>query len=139
MGERAKKQRRYDDEFRASAVLMLEAAGYPEKDGALSYVAGYLGVPYQTLSRWARAVQNPPPTALVHKKRIDLLEAIQEELAAIFPAMKDRREDASYRELVTAAGILIDKQQLLSGKVTGAVAIQVEYINDWRTSATISD
>ena len=118
---------------------MLEAAGYPDKEGALLQVAGHLKVPHQTLSRWGRAVQNPPPPGLVHEKRIDFLEAIREELEGIFPALKERRIEATYRELATAAGIMLDKYQLLSGKPTGAVAIQVEYVNDWRSEREPQD
>lgn len=112
------KRKRYDDEYRASAVLMLEAAGFPNKEGALTYVSTHLGLPHQTLARWARATQNPPPSNMVHKKGLDLISAIQNELSEIFPAMAGRREDANYRELATAAGILIDKLQLLTGRPT---------------------
>ena len=124
----------HNDEFRASAVLMLEAAGYPDRKGALSQVSGRLGVPLSTLRGWFNGQHNPPPAKLRNEKRIDLLEAIRDELAEIFPAMAERRIDASYRELVTAAGILIDKQQLLTGKPTGALTLQVEYVNDWRNN-----
>lgn len=111
-------RRRYDDEFRATAVLMLEAAGYPEREGALSQVAGQMGMARSTLRSWFTGAHNPPPAKIRHEKRLDLVSAIQNELGAIFPAMADRREGASYRELVTAAGILIDKLQLLNGKPT---------------------
>lgn len=133
------KRARYDDKFRASAVLMLEAAGYPDKKGSLSHVSSQIGVPISTLNGWFTGAHNPPPSDIRDEKRIDLLEAIQAELSAIFPAMAERREDASYRELVTAAGILIDKRQLLTGKPTGAVAIQVEYVNDWRNESEQPD
>ncbi len=113
-----KQRRRYDDEFRASAVLMLEAAGYPKREGALSQVAGHLNVPLSTLRGWFIGTRNPPPAKLRNEKRFDLREAIRDELAGIFPAMADRRQDATYRELATAAGILIDKDQLLDGKPT---------------------
>lgn len=108
----------YDDEFRASAVLMLDAAGYPEREGALSHVSGHLGVARSTLRSWHDGTHNPVPANVRHKKSIDLVGAIQSELAGIFPAMEQRRIDASYRELATAAGILIDKIQLLTGKPT---------------------
>lgn len=42
-------QPKYDDEFRASAVLMLEAAGYPDTEGALARVSELLGVPARIL------------------------------------------------------------------------------------------
>ena len=119
MSERgSRKRRRYDDEFRASTVLMLEAAGYPEREGALSVVASRLGVPISTIRGWYTGQHNAPPAKLRNEKRIDLVEAIQAELTEIFPAMAERRVNATYRELTTAAGILIDKLQLLTGKPT---------------------
>lgn len=120
-------------------MLMLEAAGYPDREGALSQVAGHLSVPLSTVRGWFLGTRNPPPAELRNEKRIDFLEAIREELEGIFPAMKEKRIDASYRELATAAGIMLDKHQLLSGRPTGAVAIQVEYINDWRSEREAND
>lgn len=119
------KRRRYDDEFRASAVLMLEAAGYPGREGALSRVGGHLDVPLSTLRGWFTGAHNPPPAEVRKGKRIDLREAIRAELAGIFPAMAERRQEATYRELATAAGILIDKDQLLSGQPTERQEVNV--------------
>lgn len=113
-----RKRTRYTDEFRASAVLMLEAAGYPDKEGSLSKVARHLQVPYQTLSRWAREKNNPPPPELVQNKKIDLIAGIKNELACIFDEFGNTRQDAEYRELATAFGILVDKLQLLTGEPT---------------------
>lgn len=117
------KRKRYTDEYRASAVVMLEAAGYPEQEGALSRVADHLGMHYQTLSRWFRAVQNPPPHGLVQEKRIDLRQAIRDELNAIFSDedLAAVRAEASYKDRITSAAILTDKLQLLDGKPTERV------------------
>ena len=123
------RRQHYDDEFRASAVLMLEAAGYPGQKGALSQVANRLSVPESTLRGWFSGAHNPPPAKVRAEKRIDLREAIREELAGIFPAMAERRQEATYRELATAAGILIDKDQLLSGQPTERQEVNV---NDHR-------
>lgn len=123
------KRKRYTDDFRASAVLMLEAAGYPGKEGALSQVAGQLGVPRSTLQGWFNGTRNAPPPELRHKKKLDLVEAIRDELAAIFPALEGPRNNATYRELVTAVGILTDKLQLLTGQPTERQELNV---NDQR-------
>ena len=73
----AKRERRqYDDKFRASAVVMLEAAGYPNKDGALATTAKHLGVPHNTLRNWFHGVHNPPPSDVRHEKRQDLAEML---------------------------------------------------------------
>lgn len=97
---------------------MLEAAGYPDKKGALMEVSAHLKVPHPTLSRWFRQKNNPPPNELVHEKRAELKDMLAIEIEAIFGAMPSVRPDATYRDLGTVAGILIDKKQLLEGKAT---------------------
>jgi hypothetical protein len=97
---------------------MLEAAGYPGKDGALASTAKHLKVPHQTLRRWFLSEQNPPPSVLVREKRGELSELLRNEVEGIFCQMPNVREEASYRDLGTVAGILIDKLQLITGKPT---------------------
>ena len=109
---------RYDDKFRASAVVMLEAAGWPDKDGALSQVSKHLRVPLTTLHRWAKGESNPVPSDVVTEKRMELGELLDGEVQAIFGEMGRKRIDATYRDLGTVAGILIDKLQLLNDKPT---------------------
>lgn len=104
---------------------MLEAAGYPKKEGALMAVASRLQVPHQTLSRWGRAIQNPPPPDLVHEKRIDLVGELTDLLGLTLTAAKETVGDASYRELATAIGIFVDKIQLLTGKPTERQEVNV--------------
>jgi transposase-like protein len=112
------KKKHYDDKFRASAVIMMEAAGYPDKKGALMQVAGNLGVPHTTLSRWFRNINNPPPNDIAQEKRKELKELLEDELHGILGDMPGARFDASYRDLGVVAGILFDKLQLLKGKPT---------------------
>lgn len=123
------KHPRYNDKQRAAAVAMLQGMGYPEKKGALTAVYNHTGIPLPTLSRWFRGTSNPPPNDIVNETKIDLVSAIKKELADLFPAMGDARDGASYKELATAAGILIDKLQLLEGKPT---AINEERASDAR-------
>jgi transposase-like protein len=112
------KRKRYDDKFRASAVVILEAAGYPEVKGALVRVANNLGVPHATLSRWINQKRNPAPPELVQEKKVDLKELLEKEINGILGDMPSARVDASYRDLGVVAGILFDKLQLLKGKPT---------------------
>jgi AraC-like DNA-binding protein len=121
---------RYDDKFRANAVILLEAAGYPDKKGALSEVAKHVGVQPRVLSRWFNGEQNPPPDQTVNEKRIELKELLSKEIDAIFAAMPGARADASYRDLGTVAGILIDKKQLIEGKATERQAIVFDELTD---------
>jgi transposase-like protein len=126
------KRPRYDDKFRASAVVMLEAAGYPDRKGALSHVSKHLGVPIPTLTRWVTGAQNPAPNDLVTKNRIELSDLLDTELVAAFEAAKGVRSEASYRDLMTGIGILVDKRQLLRGEPTQTTnqRIVVEYADD---------
>ena len=116
---------RYTDQYRASAVLMLEAAGYPDRPGALMSVSNHLHVPHATLSRWARSIQNPPPPELVHEKRLDVVAELTDLLGLTLAAAKGTVNEASNKELATAIGIYIDKLQLLSGKPTERQEVNV--------------
>jgi transposase-like protein len=116
-------KRTYDDQFRASAVVMLKAQGYPKMKGALHIVASHLKVPDRTLSRWFNGEQNPPPDQLVSEKTFDMREAIQAELASIVKDMPTARADASYSQLGTVFGILFDKARLLDNLPTEIVRV----------------
>lgn len=130
------KRKQYDDKFRASAVVMLEAAGYPERDGAVTAVANATGVPRTTLRRWYRGTNNPPPDELVHKTKSDLKVLLRAEIEAALYAMPAAREDATYRELGTVIGILTDKLQLLEGKATER--LEINELSDEERAARIA-
>lgn len=112
----------YDDQFRASAVLMLQSQGYPDVKGALTIVANHLHVPAMTLSRWFKGTQNPPPNQVVNNKRADFKTLFTDEIYAIMGVLPERRDDASYGSLVQAAGIFFDKIRLLDGLPTEIIA-----------------
>ena len=114
-----KQRRRYDDEFRASAVLMLEAAGYPEREGALSQVAGHLNVARSTLRSWFNGTHNPPPAKVRHEKKRDFVADLKHLLGLHIDAAGRVVDDTGdLRALDTGIGILVDKIQLLDGKPT---------------------
>lgn len=114
-------KRRYDDKFRASAVLMLEAAGYPKQPGALEATAKRLQMPRSTLRQWYEGTRNPPPAEMKQEKELDLVKALRDEINYILPELAKARGDAPYKDLVTALAILIDKLQLLAGQPTETV------------------
>ena len=128
---------RYSDDYRASAVLMVQAEGYPAKKGAVKRVADHLGIEERTLRRWVTGASNPPPDNVVHVKRLDLRKAITDELRGIFDELGKAREDASYRDLATAAGIFFDKLQLLNGNPTANTnqRVIIEYYDDTNSTA----
>ena len=122
----------YTDEFRSSVILMLEAAGYPDQKGSLSRVAKETKVPYQTLSRWFRAIQNPPPPEMVQKKRIDLVESLTDMLGLHIVAGTETIQHAHHGQVMTGIGILIDKLQLLTGGATSNENhnVKIQYADD---------
>ena len=132
-----KKRKRYDDKFRANAVLLLEAAGYPDTKGALTRVSDNVGVPLATLHRWFRAKNNPPPSELVNEKRPELIDLIRSEIYGVLETMPEERKEADYRTLVTGLGILVDKLQLLEGKATERIGLMDEHERTDRIAALL--
>lgn len=114
---------RYDDNFRASAIAMLHSNGWPAKEGALSSTARSLDVPLTTLHRWAKGESNPPPSKLVAQKKEELSDLLENEIRLALGSMSGAREKASYRDIGTVIGILVDKKQLLTGKPTWIVEV----------------
>lgn len=116
----------YTDDEQAVALAYLKAAGYPDRRGSLKEAARHTGISENQLRRWFRGENSPPSTNLVTEKVFDLTTAINEELAHIFNAMGNVREDASYKDLGTVAAIFTDKLQLLTGKPTARIATVAE-------------
>ena len=125
-----KKRPHYDDEYRASAVLMLEAAGYPGQEGALSRVSDRLGVARSTLRSWADGSHNPPPAKIRHEKKRDFIADLQHLLGLHIDAATEVVGDSGdLRAIDTGIGILVDKIQLLTGQPTERAEVNV---NDHR-------
>jgi hypothetical protein len=99
---------------------MLQAAGWPDRVGALAQVAKHLGMTDEgrTLSRWAKGEQNPPPDQVVGEKRAELSELLDRALRDAIKSLPDKLDEASYRDTATAIGIFFDKQQLINGQPT---------------------
>lgn len=116
---------RYSDEYRASAILMLRAAGYPERRGALMETANHLGISHQILGRWFRREQNPPPQITVQIKMSDIVEMLQKELARAIQALPGALPDADYLDIGKVMGIMIDKLQLLQGEATERIVYEL--------------
>src|SRR3972149_7578275 len=115
MGERVNgkgKYQKHDDQFRASAVCMLESQGYPDAEGALAIVAKHLKVSQSTLRGWFRGTSNPPPANIRAEKRDDFKTAFTNEIYEILKVLPDHREDATYQQLTTSPAIFFDKVRL---------------------------
>lgn len=128
----SRKRRRYTDEFRASAVLMLEAAGYPNRPGVSTATAKHLGIPESTLRSWYNAhmrngekpARNEPPANLYKEKKDSLRELFEREMRAILGDMPNSRQDAAYRDMGWVLGVLFDKLQLIDSRPTAIVKLQ---------------
>lgn len=120
-GNAKRKRTRYDDKFRASAVVMLEAAGYPGKDGALTQTANHLKVPINTLKGWFTAERNPPPAELRNEKKRELAIELKSIAYKLAGAMVSKIEEATLQQTAVSLGIVIDKMQLLTGQPTDIV------------------
>jgi hypothetical protein len=123
------KRKRYDDKFRASAVVMLEAAGYTGDEhsrlGSLTEVSREIGVPMPTLSNWFKGVNNPPPSEIVTEKKADLA-VVFEDIAYKMLAHAgnpDVIDSMSGKDAVIAAATATDKMRLLRGLPTEIVQI----------------
>jgi len=120
-----RKRRRYDDKFKVNAVLTYEA------NPNYVFVAKKLGIPESTLRSWVntKLYQDKMPQGagldaeVYDEKKIDLVTAIIDEVWGILGEMPVARAEASFRELGTVLGILVDKKQLLSGEPTERSAI----------------
>lgn len=124
------KRRRYTDKFRADAIALLEGAGYPDREGALADTARHIGVPAQTLHRWARGKNNPPPPELVIEKKGDLADELESIVWLMTGHLKneDTIGDMTGQQTATSIGILIDKIRLLRGLPTEVIAIIPEVV-----------
>lgn len=120
----------YDDQFRATAVVALRAAGWPNQVGALARVAADLKIHERTLDRWAKGESNPPPDNIVRTKQVELSDLFEQEMRWIFQAMEKKRGEASYRDLGIVLGITSDKRQLLNDQPTANVKETVHYIRE---------
>lgn len=105
----------YSDEFRAMAVALLYAAGYPQVRGVLKRTAESLGVPPATLSHWARGEQHPPPAQLLQQKQSELMDVLRHEIDRALAYMPDKIDEAKYLDLVRAIEILIKRIEGLRG------------------------
>ena len=115
----------YTDKFRASAVIMLQAAGWPNTPGASEKVAKTIKVPRRTVERWGKKEMAPPPDVIVHDKKRDMIADLEELRFLLLGHMKETYEEASFQQLATGYGILTDKQRLLTGESTDNNATEI--------------
>jgi transposase-like protein len=93
-------RKRYSDEEKAACLAALSANG-----GNIAKTAREVGVPRDTLRRWARGQVHPRVVQMHHEKKeplADLLEGIARQLLGDL-ADEARRRAADLKEVATAA------------------------------------
>ena len=134
---RKRKWTQYSDEDKASAVLMLEVSGYPDKPGSMAKVVRELGVPESTLRDWAKNQHGAPPANVRANKKGELIGLLKDAATDLVKHLIEIASTGDVRETATALGIIIDKLQILSGEPTENInqRILVEYFDDADTPA----
>lgn len=119
--------RRYDDDFRASAVLLVEGAGYPHEVGAIWRVAKHLNIPESTLRGWVTGAHNPPPAKVHEAKKQDFLSQLQAIRGLAADKIVERIEEYDPRDLTGLLKISTELAQLLSGEPI----VRIETVQKW--------
>jgi hypothetical protein len=110
----------YSEEYKAECLALLDANG-----GNVKRTAKELDLPYSTLYDWSKNRYLPDNVPEIqNKKRADLLAIIEEHIYGALEAADGKRPEASYKDLITGAAILIDKGRLLADQPTNIVGVK---------------
>ena len=121
-------RRHYSDEDRAAALAALRANG-----GNVRRTAGQVGVPASTLAGWAAGDHAPVGAELRAGKKLELADRFEEiARAALGRVTAAKLDEANAPQLLTAAGIAVDKMRLLREQPTEITAqlVLIEQILD---------
>lgn len=119
---------KYSDEYRAAAIALLTAEGYPADGRALRRVHGQLALPrpnIRTLRYWFNREHRPAPDKVIAAKKEDL-SALFEEAATKYvkhALRTDVLENESGKNALTGAAIAVDKMRLLRDLPTEIIAV----------------
>src|SRR5262245_48805488 len=107
-------QRRYTDDERAAALAALAA-----NNGNLLKTARDLGIPKSTLQQWAQGTTHPEAAVNAEQKKGPMAERFDAFVHRVLGLTTDDDiRKASLKDRFTAAGIAVDKANLLRGKPT---------------------
>lgn len=125
----------YTTEYRAAAIVLMQAEGWPQERGAIARAARTLGIPAATLASWGEQemsdwhAKRAEGEKIRQAKRREIIEQIETALLQILPSLVDSIEGASLRDKAVAVGILADKLAILSGKIgnvqRGNILVQI--------------
>ncbi len=115
-----RKRRTYSDADVAGAVLLLEAAGYPDRRGALLEVSKATNINDETLRTWYTKERRTVDPHIQERKRAEIVDALGELQEKLIRKLSEKLEDnsASLRDIAIAFGIVSDKRALLLGNAT---------------------
>ena len=124
---------KYDDKFKASAVITLQAAGYPDNPYKLEEIAKKIGVSSRTLRRWYNNEVGAPPADVVRQEKRDMADDLRK---LFFKLIDHAMDDDTISEMtgqqaVTSMGIVFDKMRLLLGLPTQIVGIMPDLMQSF--------
>jgi hypothetical protein len=113
----------HPDAVKAAALAAYDSIG--TRDGyAIGRAAAIVHLPRTTVAEWIRNERhvNGDVTEIRQMKKTDLADECENMARGIISSMPAKIEDASLQQSATAAGILIDKAQLLRQRPTSIQA-----------------
>jgi DNA-binding transcriptional MerR regulator len=122
---------KYDDKFKASAVITLQGAGYPDNPYKLKEVAKQLRVPHRTLRRWFNNETGAPSARIVTQEKRDMSEDLRKLFFKLIDHAldEDTIDEMTGQQAITSMGIVFDKMRLLMGLPTQIVGIMPEVVS----------
>lgn len=127
IASKARNHGRINADFRSMMVVSLIASGYPYRRNALQTAQNATKVQHRHLKKWFLDTDFYCEDNLIEKYIMDLKTLIETELEYVFEDFHKKRDAATYRELGTVGGILMDKYMNLSGMPNATISIV-----DWR-------
>lgn len=122
----------YTDKFKAGAVALLEAQGYPTNPNALEKVHQHLNrkPAKRTLMRWFHGENGAPDDKLVRQSKKEIADVF-EDVAYKYLARageQDAVDETKGKDAVMTAAIAVDKMRLLRGLPTEIVVLVPGFI-----------
>ena len=119
-----RKQKRYSDEFRQSAMAALAA-----NDGNVWQTAKQIGIPVRTLQSWKMGEAHSELVTTCQPKKIELAAAIKETMWMLLSTTEPKARKAPLKDVGIVFGIMAEKYLLLMGQPTD-IRKSVSDLND---------
>ncbi len=106
-------KRRYSDNDRAAALAVLDSC-----NGNLSEASRKTGFPLKTIADWRDGAACAEVAEIRKEKKIELSEMFEDIARQIVQAAPSKISYATLKDSMVAAGVAVDKAQLLKGQPT---------------------